>query len=99
MQLFTQARRGLIVAAITAVGVSLLTSAPALAHARVRHGIGWLPSLTTLTNDAIDVLQKEAAGNAKPEFHAQGLFLTALAQFSAAQEKSSGALAMSAAAT
>ncbi|HEX4140672.1 MAG TPA: tetratricopeptide repeat protein [Candidatus Methylacidiphilales bacterium] len=39
-------------------------------------------------SDAITVLQKEAAANAKPEFRAQGLFLTALSQFSAAQEKS-----------
>ncbi|HEY9013404.1 MAG TPA: outer membrane protein assembly factor BamD, partial [Devosia sp.] len=41
-------------------------------------------------SDAITVLQKEAAPNAKPEFRGQGLFLTALAQFSAAQDKSSG---------
>jgi tetratricopeptide (TPR) repeat protein len=41
-------------------------------------------------SDAINVLQKEAASNGKPEFRGQGLFLTALAQFSAAQEKSSG---------
>jgi hypothetical protein len=56
LQFFTHARQGVILAALTAAGVSLLTSAPALAHARVRHGIGWLPSLTTLTNDATDVL-------------------------------------------
>jgi tetratricopeptide (TPR) repeat protein len=35
---------------------------------------------------AVTALQKEAAANAKPEYRAQGLFLTALAQFSAAQK-------------
>ena len=42
-------------------------------------------------NDAITVLAKEAAPNGKPEYRGQGLFLTALAQFSAAQDKTTGA--------
>lgn len=41
-------------------------------------------------NDAVTILQKETAESTKPEFRGEGLFLTALAQFSAAQEKSSG---------
>jgi tetratricopeptide (TPR) repeat protein len=39
-------------------------------------------------SDAVSVLQKEAAGNAKPDFRGQGLFLTGLAQFFDAQTKS-----------
>ncbi len=38
--------------------------------------------------DAVTILQNEAASNAKPDFHAQGLFLTALAQFFGAQATS-----------
>ena len=40
--------------------------------------------------EAVAALQKEAASNAKPDYHAQGLFFTALAQFSAAQKNSTG---------
>ena len=38
-------------------------------------------------DEAIAALKTEAAPNAKPAFHAQGLFLTGLSQFSAAQAR------------
>jgi tetratricopeptide (TPR) repeat protein len=40
--------------------------------------------------EAVAALQKEAAPDAKPAYHAQGLFFTALAEFSAAQKNSLG---------
>jgi tetratricopeptide (TPR) repeat protein len=42
-------------------------------------------------SSALTALQKEAAPEAKPQFHAEGLFLTGLSQFYAAQDKTTAA--------
>lgn len=55
LQVFTRHRRPLAVA-LTTLGVTLVAAAPALAHARVAHAAGFLPSITRLTTSSTDVL-------------------------------------------